>query len=446
MSATRRRFLGAMTAVSYQRVVGANDRIQVGFIGYGLIGAQHVYDFKNQKDVDLAAVCEVHQPRLEEGLAACGPRAKGYRDFRKLIESKEIQAVVVSTPDHWHALMTILACAEGKDVYVEKPLTLFVREGRWMVTAARRFNRVVQVGTQQRSGGHYHRALELLRRGYIGKLHSVRMGAFRNVMPGFGRPADSEPPPDLDYDLWLGPAPARPYNPHRSLYHFRWFWDYSGGQMTNLGAHQLDILHWVKQVKGPTTVSSSGGRFCLEDDGETSDTQDTLFEYPDLTALWSHREACAGSRAGAGLEFLGSKGSLTISRGRYEVFPDLKIQPSDAIPVFRGHPSGGPPRSGSRRERWIQPIGEPGSSAEQFDLHVRNFLDCVKSRELPIADVEDGHRVATACHLGNISLRVGRKIRWDPDKEEIIGDSEAAARLERPYRKPWDEDLRSLKL
>src|SRR5882672_992458 len=176
---SRRLLIGsAVSALSYQRILGANDRVQVGFIGYGLIGAEHVHDFKNQPDCDLAAMCDVYQPRLEEGATACGPRTKAYRDFRRMLDDKEIQAVVVSTPDHWHALLTILACAAGKDVCVEKPLTLFIREGRWMVEAARRYNRVVQVGTQQRSGKHYQKAVEMLRAKYIGKIVSARMGAF----------------------------------------------------------------------------------------------------------------------------------------------------------------------------------------------------------------------------------------------------------------------------
>ena len=446
MPATRRGFLGAMTAASYTKVLGANDRIQAGFIGYGLIGAQHVYDFKQQPDVDLAAVCDVHQGRLEEGLAACGPRARGYRDFRKLLESREIQAVVISTPDHWHALMTILACAAGKDVYVEKPLTLFVREGRWMVAAARRYNRVVQVGTQQRSGSHFQKAIELLRGGHIGKIHSARMGSFRNVMPGFGSPPDSTPPPEIDYDLWLGPAPSRPYNPNRALYHFRWFWDYSCGQMTNLGTHQLDIVHWAMQVDGPAAVSSSGGRFCLQDNGETPDTQDALFEYPGFTALWSHREAGRGPRLAPGLEFIGTRGAMVISRNGFEVIPDPKTDPLDSIPKYQGQPAGGPRGSGKRMGLWTERLSGTGSEEEQLALHTRNFLDCIKSRQQPSADVEDGHRVATACHLANISLQVGRKFRWDPVKEEILNDREASARLERPYRKPWDEVVRSLGL
>jgi predicted dehydrogenase len=450
MSSSRRKFLerglGAVTAASYQRIKGANDRVQVGFIGYGLIGHQHVHDFKNQKDVDLAAMCETYLPRLDEGVTALGGRAKSYRDFRKMLDDKDIQAVVVSTPDHWHALLTIMSCAAGKDVYVEKPLTVFVKEGRWMVEAARRYNRVVQVGTQQRSGRHYQKAVELLRSGYIGKIHSARMGSFRNIMPGFGAPPDGPAPSDLDYEMWLGPAPKRDYNPHRALYHFRWFWDYSGGQMTNLGAHEIDIVQWAMKAHGPAAITSSGGRFGLEDNGETPDTQDALFEYPGFTTLYSYREASAGRRGGAGLEFFGTKGSLTISRGGYEVFADMKINPENAIPAFQGHPAGGPQRVDTKPQPWIAALKEPGSSSEQFDLHVRNFLDCVKSRQRPISDVEDGHRTTTTCHLANLSLRLGRKIRWDPEKEQIVGDAEANRWLVRPYRKPWDDVLRSFKL
>ena len=446
MDPTRRGFLAAASAASYQRILGANDRIQVGFIGFGLIGAQHVFDFKNQRDVDLSALSDVYQPRLEQGVAACGGGAKAYPDFRKLLDDKDIQAVVVSLPDHWHALATIMACAAGKDVYVEKPLTVFVAEGRWMVKAAYKYNRIVQVGTQQRSGRHYQKARELLRSGYIGKLVSARMGAYRNIMPGFGRSADAAIPAGFNYDLWLGPAPARPYSPHRGIYHFRWFWDYSGGQMTNLGAHEIDIVQWVCGSPGPSEVSSMGGRFALQDDGETPDTQDAILRYPDFTAVWSHREASAGRRAGLGLEIFGTKGSMTISRRGYEVFADTKMDPANMIPVFKGAPAGGPERSETKGEPWVEAVKEPGSPAEQFDLHARNFLDCIRSRQQPISDIEGGHRTATACHLANISLRLGRSVRWDPETETIVGDREASAMIVRPYRKPWDQVLRSLNL
>src|SRR6267378_7832037 len=192
-SLDRRQFVQAgaaavLTAASYGRVVGANERVNVGFIGYGLIGKRHVLDFQAQPDVRMAAVAEVHHGRLEEARALIGGSVKTYGDFRKLLHDRDVDAVVVSTPDHWHALMTMLACAAGKDVYVEKPLTLFVREGRWMVDVARRHQRVVQVGTQQRSGAHYQRAKELIQGGHIGKISSVRMSSFRNIMPGYGSP------------------------------------------------------------------------------------------------------------------------------------------------------------------------------------------------------------------------------------------------------------------
>jgi predicted dehydrogenase len=442
---TRRTFLTAASAASYQRILGANDRVGVGFIGYGLIGAQHVFDFKRQKDVDMVALSECYQPRLDQGVAECGPRTKPYRDFRKMLEDKDVQAVCVSTPDHWHALHTMMACVAGKDVYVEKPMTLFLREGRWMTQVARKHNRVVQVGTQQRSGKHYQRAGDLIRNGHIGKLVSVRMNSYRNIMPGFGAPADGAAPADFDYEMWLGPAPKRPFNPHRGIYHFRWFWDYSGGQMTNLGAHHIDIMHFYTGAKGPLSVSSAGGRVGLTDDnGETPTVLDALYEYPGFSAIYSCREVSQGKRGDPGLCFYGTKGSLDISRGGFEVTPDMKADPANLIPRFRGHPGGGPQAQRAAPEPWTQPLKEPGSSDEQFDLHVRNFLDCVKSRQRTIADVEDGHRVAAACHLGNISLRIGRKIRWDAEREEIIGDREASGMLERPYRKPWEGVLKSL--
>jgi len=445
-AATRRGFLGAVTAASYSRILGANDRVQIGFIGYGLMGARHVEDFKKLPDADLVGVADVYQPRVEQGVAACGPHCKGYADFRKLLEVKELQGVVVSTPDHWHALATIMACAAGKDVYVEKPLTVFVKEGRWMTQAARKYNRVVQTGTQQRSGKHFQEAVRVLRAGHIGKIMSVRIGSFRNIMPGFGVTPEEQPPAGFDYDLWLGPAPKRPYTNHRALYNFRWFWDYSGGQMTNLGTHEVDIVHWALDTKGPKTVASIGGRFALtEDDGETPDTQDAIFDYNQCNVLVSIREASAGRRMGeGGFQFFGTKGSLAISRMGFEVFPDMKIPANNQIPNW-SNPAGHPPRTRDfKPEPWTTPLKMAGSSDEQLELHARNFVDCIKSRHKPIADVEDGHRVSTACHLANISMRLGRMVKWDADKEQILGDKEANAMLERPYRKPWDQVLRSL--
>lgn len=238
---------------------------------------------------------------------------------------------------------------------------------------------------------------------------------FCNVMPGFGSPLNSDPPPGMYCNLWLGPAHMRRYNKNRSIYHFRWFWDYSGGQITNLGAHEIDVVQWAMGVNGPGAVGSCGGRMALEDNGEAPDTQDAFFEYPGFTMVWSHREASRGRDAGPGLEFFGTKGSMTLSRSGYEVFADMKIAPENQLPEFSGHPVGGPVRHPEVRPvPWTEALNERASNS-LLESHVRNFLDCIKSRARPAADVEDGHRTATACHLANISLRLTRKVRWDAE-------------------------------
>lgn len=442
--------MGALTAASYSRVMGANERVKVGFIGCGLIGLRHIADFKQLLEAELTAVCDVYKPRVERAQADCGSNPKGYGDFRKLLEDKNVEAVVISTPDHWHALQTILACAAGKDVYVEKPMTLFVKEGRWMTNAARRYNRICIVGTQGRSGSHIPEASGIIRGGGAGKISSVRFSSYRNIMPGFGRPADSDPPAGLDYDLWLGPAPRRPYNSNRVIYHFRWFWDYSGGQMTNLGAHDMDLVHLLLQAKAPKSVYSAGGRYSLEDNGETPDTQDAIWEYPGFIVEGSLREAASGARRGgapggvAGVQFCGTKGVIGVSRGGFEFVPDMKIAPESAIP-----PWSNPPLHPQAAKMEPAPYGEPRKvqgEAEPMGRHARHWLECIKSRQRPNADVEDGHQVSVACHLANISMKLGRKLAWDADKEDVIGDREASAMLVRPYRKPWDDVLRNLKV
>ena len=455
-STSRRAFLGAtaLTAASYNRVLGANDRIGVGFIGFGLIGKQHVADFKKFDDVELAGMCDVYKPRLEEGLQYMGnPRAKGYSDFRRMLENKDIQGIVVATPDHWHALLTIMACAAGKDVYVEKPMTVFIDEGKWMVQAARKYNRIVVVGTQRRHGKGVSEAKKVIESGTLGKVHSVRFSSYRNIYPGFGKTKVEDPPGNFDYDMWQGPAPKRPFQAHRGLYHFRWFWDYSGGQMTNLGAHLIDQIQWIMNVKGPTTVQSTGGRFVLEDDGETPDLQDALWVFPGFTMSCAIREANAmrGDPAARGQLYLGTKGSLVLSGG-YEVVPENKIDPVNDIPRFQGHPTGGPVYTDIKPEPWI-PASKGGVSSDArygtggedtMALNERNWLDSMRSRKRPLCEVEDGHRVATTCNLANMSMRLGRSIRWDPEKEAVIGDKEAAAMCVRPYRAPWDGVLRSI--
>jgi predicted dehydrogenase len=276
------------------------------------------------------------------------------------------------------------------------------------------------------------------------------------LVPGFGRPPDEEPPPDLDWGMFLGPAPMRPYNRNRGIYQFRWFWDYSGGQMTNWGQHSLDIVYWYLNTKGPTAVYSTGGRLFLEDNCETPDVQDTIMEHegagdgqPRWTFVNSTRE-CSRGRGTDPLTFFGTHGSLSIDRERLRIKPDRLIPAINVMPgVRQGHPVGGPKavqQKGARKlrtERLEEGYYKP---RQLLKLHTRNFLDCVKSRKEPVSDLESGHRVATALHLANLSLRLGRRIRWDAEKEDAIGDREASEMLVRPYRKPWDAELRALEV
>jgi predicted dehydrogenase len=474
---TRRAFLGtatALTAASYQRVMGANNRLGIGFIGYGLIGKQHVSDFKKMEDIDIVGMCDAYKPRVAEALSFIGnPKTQGYSDFRKMLENKDIQGVVVATPDHWHALLTIMACAAGKDVYCEKPLTLFIDEGKWMVQAERKYKRIVTVGTQRRQGAGVKEAKKIIDSGVLGKIHSVRLSGVRNIYPGFGKTPVTTPPADFDYEMWLGPSPKTPYQKHRGLYHFRWFWDYSGGQMTNLAAHLIDQVYYLMNTKGPTMAMSTGGRFALEDDGETPDVQQATWLFKDNWIMDCVVREANGltDPLSRNILFLGTKGNLSLA-GNCTVTSETKIDPVNDIPKFVGHPTGGPIYTDVKPEAWLPqyalsssgrnsgagaaPTGGRAGAGVASDprygtggedtmmMNERDWVDCIRSRKSPLCTLEQGHRVATASNLANMSLRLGRAIHWDAEKEVVIGDKEAQAACVRPYRAPWDKALRSI--
>ncbi len=439
----------AVSARSYARIAGANERVSVGVIGFGLIGRIHTRSFHGLKEASVSAVSETYQPRADACKELVGSGLKQYRDFRNLLDDRDINAVVVATPDHWHALQTMMSCAAGKDVYVEKPLHLFVKEGEWMQQVARKHGRVVQVGTQQRSAPHYQRAKALLLGGAIGEVVSVQCDFFRNVMPGIGNPADGDPPAELDWEMLLGPAPARRFNPNRGIYHFRWFWDMAGGQMTNLGHHSLDIVHWIFGFKAPRSVASTGGRFFLKDNGETPDTQNAIIEYENFPAVVQFREASAGGGATSmgSLTFLGTRGTMTLGRGGFEILPEKKVAPVNTFAaIIGGHPVGGPQQVPEPKgQTWCEAQQDKSGSAEQqYILHAQNFIDCIKSRKTPNSDLESSHWVSTTCHLANISLRTGRKVVWNQDRNDLEADQGASAMLTRSYRAPWDQELKSL--
>lgn len=410
--------ISATTAISRMRIYGANDRINLGLIGCGDRGTDVWRRFLKQPDINPTAVCDVFTPYLDRAAEAAGGRVTRHADFRRLLELKEVDAVIVGTPDHWHALPTIMACQAGKDVYCEKPLSLTIVEGRKMTEAARQYQRVVQTGSQQRSGPHYQQAVKLIQSGGIGNVHKITVGYTRNALPGF-KPEEilgssKERPKELDWDMWLGPAPYVPYDPFRCHYHFRWFWDYSGGQMTNWGAHNLDIARWALNARGPLAVAAFGGRYEIHDGGETPDVQEVIYKFPNAVVTWSGREV--NRTRDEYLVFHGTKGTLSIMRDGFTIAPE----------TWR-----------KKQKPEIEPVQVTGDPNEAQTLHIRNFIDCMRSRQRPIADVEEGHLTATMCHLGNIATRLGRALQWDATKETFTGDKEANAMLERPYRKPW---------
>jgi predicted dehydrogenase len=266
-----------LTAAGYSRVLGANDRIRVGFIGVGNRGDQVLEAFLTQKDCEIAAVCDIHQPYVEFAAKKAGSNPKQLKDYRKLLELKDVDAVAIETPDHWHALQMIHACEAGKDVYVEKPLSLCVAEGRAMVKAANQHKRVVQVGIQRLSSPMAQEAAQLIREGAIGKVTAVRAFHVQNEFPhGIGRTPDEEVPSDFDWDAWTGPAPMKKYNKNKTFYRFRWFYDFSGGQLTNFGVHYLAQIHASLGVSSPKAVVAMGGKFANYDNREVPDTMEVL--------------------------------------------------------------------------------------------------------------------------------------------------------------------------
>jgi len=407
------------------RVMGANDRVRIGVLGTGRQGTSDLRAHMALADVDIVAICDVYKPNLERA-ASVAKTAEQYGDFRRVLDRKDVDAVIVGAPDHWHPLMTVMACQAGKDVYVEKPTSVAVGEGRRMVEAARKYSRIVQVGTQQRSATHFQKAVELVRSGRLGPISMVRCWNVGNTAPdGIGNPPDSDPPADLEWDFWLGPAPKVPFNPNRfgvfpdAWSYFRYFWDYAGGMMTDWGVHLIDIVQWAMNVEAPQWVSTSGGKFALTDNRETPDTILATYRYPGFIMTYENRSANGRqiNAHGYGIEFYGTNGTLFVDRSGYELVPDQQR------------------RTGGGTEDRMK--GETLGSSPDNPTHARNFVDCIKSRQAPICDIEIGHRSSSAAILGNLSYRSGAPVAWDAAAERITGNDRAAALLNREYRKPW---------
>ncbi len=428
---TRRTFLKAAamsaagaglpaSAMSYRRILGANDRIRLGIIGMGRRGMRLLDQSMKEPDTEIAALSDVYAPNLERAQSAA-PQAAAYKDFRRIVDNTEIDAVVIATPDHWHALPTVMACQAGKDVYVEKPTAVTIKESRAMVEAGRRHGRIVQVGVQQRSDLHFQKARDIVRSGQLGEITYVRTWIYSRTNPeGIGNPGHGTPPAGLDWDLWLGPAPEVPYNVNRfgiildeeNRYTrwatWRYFWDYGGGLMTDWGVHLLDIVLWALEAGYPESVSAAGGKFVLKDNRETPDTLHVTYRYPEFVCVFENR--MMNNEGGHhGIAFYGTEASLVVSRGGYTLTPQegSDVEPERMEPV-----------DGSRS-------------------HVADFLDAMRTRERPIAGIEDGHLSSAVAMLGNVAYRTGRQLRWDANNEQAVHDTEANTMLDIHYRRPW---------
>jgi len=396
--------------------VPPSERITIGVIGLRNQGHNDMIQFLSNRQAEVAWLADPDdgiRPECAEQVKRIQRKApKRVRDFRTVLDAKDVDAVIVATPDHWHAIATVMACQAGKDVYVEKPASHNVKEGRAMVDAARKHKRVVQVGSHQRSAEHYQQAVEFVRSGQLGKIGLAKAGViFRRAK--IGNPLDCAPPKTVDYDLWLGPAPKRPFNPNRFHYNWHFFWDYGTGEMGNWAAHHLDIVMWALDLGYPTAVSATGGLFVL-DDRETPDTQVVLFDYPNLSVVWELRQWSSHGRDGTtSTAFYGDQAALMVNRSGWEVRPEPK----------------------NKKETHLDGFKKPGKTP--LSDHVRNFVECVKSRERPNADIEDGHKTAVMCHLGNIATRLHRRLVFDAKTETFTGDAEASKYLTRDYRKPY---------
>ena len=400
-----------------------SERVVIGMIGTGDLGRRHHLEgilLKNdaiKSRVDVAAVCDVDRNRVTQAAQSCkektGKRVGIYSDFRRLLERKDLDAVFVVTTDHWHALAAIAALEAGLDVYCEKPLSLTIEESKAMVAAARRYGRVFQTGSQQRSEARFRQACELVRNGKIGKIKRVDT-VLHAVQPGEWKPAQT-PPPEMDWNFWLGPAVYKDYRPNLVHYQFRWQYDYSGGVMTDWGAHHNDIAQWGLGMddSGPVYVDGTKAEFAPEGPHDVALKYDVHYKYANGVDLYCHTNEQTyddGTKFGNGIKFKGDNGWIFVSRG------EIKASNPDILKIE---------------------LGPNDVRLYKSDNHHANWLDCIQSRKRCICDVEIGHRSVTICHIGNISMRLGRPLKWDPVKEEFIGDNEANAMISRPKRAPW---------
>ena len=427
-------------ATAAPRKYGPNERITVALIGSGGMGHYKLINFIDTKQCDVAALCDVHDERLDivskDVEKRLGKAPRRVKDYRAVIDMQEVDVVIIGTPDHWHAAPMLLACQAGKDVYCEKPCCHNIREGRAMVDAARKYGCTVQVGTHQRSSRHIQDARRFLQDGKLGTISMTHTYTYGNESPdGMGHQPDEAVPPGLDYDRWLGPAPVRPFNRRRFHGSWRWYFDYAAGMVGDWNVHLQDIIMWTMGVTAPVSVSTIGGKYVLTDDRDTPDTMQTVYEFgpcprapKGFVHTFTMRKASGKpwSRGGYGMVFHGTNGFMHVDRSGWEVEGDEK-------------------NWNDFNDKSLRVDSFKIKGGDSHPEHVADFIECLRNRTRPIASIELHYHTVAACHLANVSLKVGRQVFWDADKELCFKDRkltsldrEANSHLAREYRKGYE--------
>ena len=414
--------MAASMPLAMNSCIGANEKLVCGLIGAKGMGFADLQAFLGQKNTECAAIADVDENVLNQRIADVekiqGTKPKGFKDFRKLLEEPGIDVIIIGTPDHWHTIPFVYAAQEGKHIYCEKPLANSIEEINIMERAAARYGTVAQIGQWQRSDKHWQDAVEFVHSGALGKIRTVRAWSYQGWMKSIPVKPDGSVPEGVDYDFWLGPAKARPFNPNRFHFNFRWYWDYAGGMMTDWGVHIIDYALFGMKSKAPKSVMSMGGKFAYPEDGaETPDTQQALYDFGDYTMLWDHGIGIDGGYYGRshGVGFVGNNGTLVVDRGGWEVIPEGGKNPRmDRVDLIKGDGQG-------------------------LNNHMENFIDGIKDRDKTLnCNIGIAANTARVCHLGNMALKTGRRLYWDADNSKFIGDDDANQLLVPTYRAPWE--------
>lgn len=415
-------YLVSAKALGQEGSPGANEKIQVGLIGCGGMGRGNLRNCAVHKDVAVTALCDVQQSRLNATLEQYKESAKSYRDYRELLAADDVDAVIIATPPHWHCRQAVDACEAGKDLFIQKPMTLYLGESLAVLGAVKKHNRISQIGTQIHAGENYRRVVEYVRSENLGKISVVRTFNVMNQGPaGVGKDPGTPVPDGVDWEMWIGPGPMRPYNRilAASSYNHCSFMDYSGGWLPGMAPHIIDLPVWALELDYPTNTSCSGGRFVIDDDGDAPDVQEILWQYPDVTMTWMgmlansygfdlHGDPVPKRRLG--IYFHGVDGTMYCNYGMFKVVPEGKRMEGREPPEASIPPS-------------------PG--------HEREWLDCLKTRKQPSCSVFYHTKIDVPLVLANLSLELGRSIRFDPATKKIVGDDEAARLAVPEYRNPW---------